>query len=1076
MQAVQLDTSLGESERDALLATYEQVTTAIESRNRWTSEFQRLEEEHANATQTIDVLRAELIQPSVPPELSLEWYEPLEVVESQLDIAQSELVALRNEADALQADRQKRAVRRAQLPARIAELRTQLQELEVVLATPAAAATGKPAADRLLSRARAEAYRAELLAAQEELRGHELLSSVLSVRKRLQEKHLSEAQAKVDALEREAELRRQRETRRAAEEAAEVARLVNTYSEELREEAQRNADLVERSSELARRKEEIASAYSEASRKLDGVKQARSATQERGDELSDAIGALLRRQKALLPNASEYESRARTRDRESSSIRIERMQYEDELAGLANLSAAVADTLSAIDTPTVDLDRLDTEARLIFEDRRRYLDELIDDCFDINVELALLEETEHALADATDDFERFIDERVLWIRSSPQLWRTDFRMVPDAALWLVSPDNWLAAWRALRTDIANSALSYIAMTLVIGALLIGRRRARRVIAETGDVASRRSCFVMTPTWQAVAATMTLCLGYPSIVWFIAVRLVGASDATGFAQSLGQSLEVLALVLLIVEAVRYTSLPNGLGEAHFGWSSAVGRRLRQPLFALPLIAIPLLGVALTLEQQSRDPWKDSLGRVCLIAALLLVMVFLFVQTRQYRRAQATNSWERRIGGIAELASIGLPGALIVLALGGHSFTAMQLVSRLFQTTGLALAVALGYAIANRGLLVTKRRIAIDQARRVRAAKAAESPDSAGSGEPSLEELAVIDVNAVSAQSRQMFGALAFVALVAGCWWIWADVLPALQFFDKIELWSYSTDGPDGSGKQLVPVSLGGLLGALIILLGLFLANRNLPGLLEVSVLQRLSMGPGERYAVKAILRYILAMIGIIWAFGVLGIGWSKVQWLAAAVSVGLGFGLQEIFANFVSGLIILGERPVRVGDWVTAGEVTGKVTRIHMRSTTLVDRDNREWLIPNKELITARLSNWTLSEQVTRVVVPVGVAYGSETEKAVEIMLDIARGTQHVLQNPAPNVVFKSFGDNSLNLELRFFINGRDLYPAILHPVNTEIHDRFKEAGIEIAFPQRDLHIRSAPGLVEVFKKELNTPD
>lgn len=1069
LQVVTGNAEFSEAEREALTSTYQQALSALEGRNKWETELRRLQEESSSADQKQDLLLAEQNRPSPPAELPLEWSAPLEEVESALDVAQSQVAALRSEGDALQAERLRRASRRASLPGRIAELRTALQELEVQLASPLTQdASEQVKAERILKRARAAGYHSELAASEEELRTNEKLSNVLALRKRVQEKHLAEAEAQVAAWTEEAERRRQRKTRRAEEEAAAVARLVDTFSPPIRDEARRNAELAARLSELAYRMEGVGRDHTEATTQLGKVKKAMDAAVLRDDvaSYSDAIGGLLRKQKTELPNTGKFEARAGSRSDEMASTRLETFQYEEELNRLADLDAVITARLANVPTTSDSLANLTTELTVILKDRRRYLQVLISDCDSLHAELVTLVQAELALVSSTKDFARFINERILWIRSSPKIWRTDFRDVPEASAWVLSPSNWRSAAEAIEYDASESPLLYFAMLIVIGTLLLTRRRARRLVLESGEIAHRRSCFSMAPTWKAVGATTALSIGYPLLVWFIGARLGQSLDGVEFARPLGHALELVALVLLITETIRATTLHEGLGEAHFGWPENLGKRLRQPMLALPMTAIPLLGFAILIEEQPRDAWKDSLGRSCLIIALVLIAAFLFLQTRSYRRNDADSVWEQRLWTAAKYASLVLPGALIVLAVNGHYFTAVQLVSRLNFSAVLALSTALVYAIASRGLLVTRRRLAIEQARRVRAARAAEAPSDPGSlSEPTNEELAAINLAAVGAQSTQMLNALAFVAVAAGAWWIWSDVLPALHFLETIAIWG-SPDSETGEAS----LTLGGLSAALAILGTMALAHRNLPGLLEVSVLQRLSMGPGERYAVKAILRYILGLVGIIWAFGVLGIGWEKVQWLAAAVSVGLGFGLQEIFANFVSGLIILGERPVRVGDWVTAGDVTGKVTRIHMRSTTLLDRDNCEWLIPNKEIITSRLSNWTLNDQLTRVKVVVGIAYGSDTDLATEILIDVAKKTPNVMLTPTPTVVFKSFGDNSLNLELRFYIHGRDLYPSILHPINTEVHKRYAIAGIEIAFPQRDLHIRSAEGLRELLSE------
>jgi len=208
------------------------------------------------------------------------------------------------------------------------------------------------------------------------------------------------------------------------------------------------------------------------------------------------------------------------------------------------------------------------------------------------------------------------------------------------------------------------------------------------------------------------------------------------------------------------------------------------------------------------------------------------------------------------------------------------------------------------------------------------------------------------------------------------------------------------------------------------------------------------------------RYTIIIVGIVFACGLIGITWGKVQWIAAAVTLGIGFGLQEIFANFVAGLIILFERPIRIGDMVTVGGVNGRVHRIQMRATTILQFNNRELIVPNKEFITTQLVNWTLTTTVMRTEIFVGIAYGSDTEKATKLLQECASKNPRVLREPLYNVIFSSFGASSLDFELRVYVDTVDN----LIPVQSELHyavdKAFREAGIEIAFPQQDIHIRS----------------
>lgn len=277
------------------------------------------------------------------------------------------------------------------------------------------------------------------------------------------------------------------------------------------------------------------------------------------------------------------------------------------------------------------------------------------------------------------------------------------------------------------------------------------------------------------------------------------------------------------------------------------------------------------------------------------------------------------------------------------------------------------------------------------------------------------------------------------------------------------------GTDASSPLIVTVA--DVLLAIVVLIATWFAFRNFPGLLEIVVLPRLPLDAGSRYALSTVLRYMIAIIGFSIAFSVMGLSWNKVQWLAAALTFGLAFGLQEIFANFMSGLIILAERPVRIGDSVTVGGVTGDVSRIRMRATTIVDWDNKELIIPNKSFITGEVINWTLTNSVLRVIIGVGVSYSSDVDQVVRVLKKIALAEPGVLESPPSSVLFQRFGDSTLDFELRVFIPSVRHFVPVKHSLNMAIMKRFREEGIEIAFPQRDLHIRSAEAPIRIVKDD-----
>ena len=240
-------------------------------------------------------------------------------------------------------------------------------------------------------------------------------------------------------------------------------------------------------------------------------------------------------------------------------------------------------------------------------------------------------------------------------------------------------------------------------------------------------------------------------------------------------------------------------------------------------------------------------------------------------------------------------------------------------------------------------------------------------------------------------------------------------------------------------------------------------RNLPGLLEVLLLSRLNLRQGASYAITTILNYVIIIVGAMTVFGSLGVSWDKLQWLAAALSVGLGFGLQEIFGNFVSGLIILFERPVRIGDTVTIGTFSGTVSKIRIRATTITDFDRKEVIIPNKAFVTERLINWSLSDTVTRVVIRLGVAYGSDLDKVKEVLLKAASEHPKVMHDPAPAVFFTTFGPSTLDHELRLYVRELRDRSYTVDELNRSIDRLCRENDINIAFNQLEVHLRNEKG-------------
>jgi small-conductance mechanosensitive channel len=255
-----------------------------------------------------------------------------------------------------------------------------------------------------------------------------------------------------------------------------------------------------------------------------------------------------------------------------------------------------------------------------------------------------------------------------------------------------------------------------------------------------------------------------------------------------------------------------------------------------------------------------------------------------------------------------------------------------------------------------------------------------------------------------------------------------------------------------------IAIGDILLFLFIVWLSFFISRILRAILRDEVYPRVRLAHGVPMAVSNLMHYAVLLIGFSFAIGAAGIDLNRFTLLAGALGVGIGFGLQNIVSNLVSGIIVLFERPVQTGDKVKIGTNEGEIKRIGLRATVIRTWEGAEVIIPNSRLVLDEVTNWTLSDQSRRIDVSVGVAYGSDTEKVTELLLKVAREHEEVLKHPEPTVLFTSFGDSSLNFSLRAWVARFQDYLRLGSELTANVNKAIAEAGITIPFPQRDVHM------------------
>jgi potassium-dependent mechanosensitive channel len=256
------------------------------------------------------------------------------------------------------------------------------------------------------------------------------------------------------------------------------------------------------------------------------------------------------------------------------------------------------------------------------------------------------------------------------------------------------------------------------------------------------------------------------------------------------------------------------------------------------------------------------------------------------------------------------------------------------------------------------------------------------------------------------------------------------------------------------------SLGGILLFVGTIWLSVLAARFTAFLLEEDLLSRAELPKGLPATISMVVRYGVIFVGFVLALAVTGVQWSQLALVAGGLGVGIGLGLQSLVANAVAGFVLAFERPIRAGDVVEAGNTVGEVKRIGLRSSVIHTFEGAEIIVPNNELVTRQIVNWTLSDQVRRIEIPVGVAYGTDPRKVLRLLLDVTQNRPDILEKPEPVVLFRGFGDSSLNFVLRFHTGDFSNWPRVASDVTLLVSDALKAEGIEIPYPQRDIHIRS----------------
>ncbi|MFT6924975.1 MAG: potassium efflux system protein [Psychromonas sp.] len=701
----------------------------------------------------------------------------------------------------------------------------------------------------------------------------------------------------------------------------------------------------------------------------------------------------------------------------------------------------------------------------LLEDRQNMLDRVIKNDQVQQSGLYELDARYLQLINKTTDYDNYLTEHLLWLKSSNAFDFIMFTQLPsDIKLYISHLKDTFQNLKNIRLQ--DLFLLFIPLSLVF-LLIFLHKNILTSLQLCGEKVGRAKQDSILHTVKALIYSTLLALPAGLILFIIswAIKLPEtASNSSGELANVGI---YTAVSLFAVQLLKVLCIEKGVSEVHFGRKiealSIYVKKLNLFIyFGIPCYFITLS--AIILFPATLGGALAILGYSGMMFALVrIVYSILHPHKGLIYKAQTTDPAATfKARKIIFLFTMCLPVAIIIMSLAGYTYTAGVFGERLYFSILFAAVLWLFHSLLSRWLLMTSKRLTYDNlviARKVKWDRL----KSTGSETPELvhEEILEheVDLKTLDGDSHKLINAATLVLAVVGFVIVWGQMLPALSFLEQIELWNKDVLV---DGKELLfAVTLDEVLVAFLVSLGGYILSQNLPSLIDIILLKNGEVSPGSRYAIVTLTRYSIVIITILITMNFLGINSSRIGWMFAALSVGIGFGLQEVVANFICGLILLFERPIRVGDIISTGstdESSGTVIRIRIRATTIRNFDEKELLIPNKELITGRVLNWTLSDEITRIMIKVGIDYGSDVELAMEIIEESAKENERILNEPPPFVNFEEFADSSLSISLRAYVATQGDRLRAITELHKEIHKRFKVAGIIIPFPQQDVHL------------------
>ena len=1052
---------LPEAEQQAVQQALEQTLAWLDIVERTEQAQKKLQEQLAAAPQQISAAQNDLqrllasTQADPSQHLAKASVKELEDLLAEHNLKLRELQKDLNDANALIVTAQTRP-ERAQ--AEISSNQTRIQEINNLLKTV-------KDDSKLSSSEKNYALKAELLALESksnlrraELSGNSVLQELGSSRRDLLLSQVNRQEQDILALQSLLNQKRQADSEKTVAELSLEVSKAGTDSLLLRE-SNLNLKLSDYLLTITERRNQLTQRNLLVRQQLDSVQQTDQALEEQISVLQGSLllAKILYEQKQALPQLSF--------DRSLADQIADTRLYQFELRQLRDTVSRSDEYVERVlrDTPSSD-EQIALRSSLLdlVRSRADLLDRLNRELNAYLSESITLQLNQKQLQSMTEALRTTLDEQMFWIPSNKPLDWDWIKAAPDRLKYQFTSVLWgnetSLVWQSLVKRIWWFTPLFVFMFVMLWKRPKIIQALRDLHADIGHF--RKDSQMHTPR----ALFLNLLLAAPGALALASFGLALSVGGQGSVLEIGDALLAMAQVWLVFYCMYRILAPNGMAIMHFRWPRAQVAFLQPKIRALGLTALLLSAVVTVAQGQPAALSEDVVG-IILLMGCLLSLTWLMARLVFHRYSFENTSLLRRLIGLVVVL---LPFLFTVALVSGYYYTALKLSERLINTLSLVLIWILLEAMVVRGLALAARRLAWQRAQDARQ----NQPKDGVEGEVATDDM-LLDISQINDQSLRLARLVLLGVFVVSLYWVWSDLLSLFTYLDNVTLYENIS-----SVGAIVPISLRDVLDAGAIIVIAIMLARNLPGLLEVLFLSRLKLAQGTAYATTTLLSYTISATGFVATLSVLGVSWDKLQWLVAALSVGLGFGLQEIFANFVSGLIILFERPVRIGDVVTIGNLSGTVSRIRIRATTITDFDRKEIIVPNKVFVTDQLVNWSLSDTVTRVVIKIGIAYDADMDLARKLMIQAMQENPRVMRDPEPLVLFLQVTPSIFEHELRYHVSElSDRNPSI-DEVLQRIVFSFREHDIDMAFNQLDVTLKNRQGderqLLQTTRNPLTT--